>query len=110
MLTLSTLSLWSHFFTKSRTPCHEDGAVHILGGSSPPQLKLSGDTLYICLEVALICDSKFSQADNEDEPSESSYIPISNVFSPQIVMVVPRLLMAFSASPKPSSSLCRDNR
>lgn len=33
------------FFTKSRTPCHEDGAVHILGGSSPPQLKLSGDTL-----------------------------------------------------------------
>lgn len=39
------LSLWSHFFTKSRTPCHEDGAVHILGGSSPPQLKLSGDTL-----------------------------------------------------------------
>lgn len=32
------------FFTKSRTPCHEDGAVHILGGSSPPQLKLSGDT------------------------------------------------------------------
>lgn len=44
MLTLSSLSLWSHFFTKSRTPCHEDGAVHILGGSSPPQLKLSGDT------------------------------------------------------------------
>lgn len=28
------------FFARSRTPCHEDGAGHILGGSSPPQLKL----------------------------------------------------------------------
>lgn len=33
------------FFARSMTPCHEDGAVQILGESSPPQLKLSGDTL-----------------------------------------------------------------
>lgn len=90
---------------------HEDGAVPFRCIFPPHQLKLPKNTSWMYLEADILCESRISQADNENEASESSYTLISCAFFlSQTVMVVPSLLMTFSALPKPSSSLCREKQ